>query len=181
MKDDVFSNRLFVKIAFISVSSGARAHAHRTPCRRWANRVGCKWGWTDLTGFCLFSSVGVRLVPKRQKNTDARTNYAVKSATARALISSKTKGPGEKGAPRNHTKNFVSETGRFLVQIAYDSYGRDRAPFWPWGNIRRPLLLPAPLFYCSGLHKSKKPVPCMKWPDSDAYVSWHHRIPGGSL
>ena len=40
------------------------------------------------------------------------------------------------------------------ADFPYDSYGKNRAPFLPflgegfWGNIRRPLLLPAPLFYC---------------------------------
>ena len=35
----------------------------RTYLRRWANGVARKWGWTDLTRFCFFSAVGVRLVP----------------------------------------------------------------------------------------------------------------------
>ena len=30
---------------------------------RWANRVVHKWGRSDLTGFCLSSFVGIRLVP----------------------------------------------------------------------------------------------------------------------
>ena len=70
----------------------------------------------------------------------------------RQLVSSKAKGPREKGVPRNHHREISSRKNecRFL----YDSCGRDRSPFWPflgegvWGNIRRPLVLPVPLFYC---------------------------------
>ena len=64
-----------------------------------------------------------------------------------SFVSNKTKGPGEKGAPRNHPVDFE-------CRFPYDSYGRDRAPFWPflgegfWGNIQRPLVLPARLVYC---------------------------------
>ena len=67
-------------------------------------------------------------------------------------ISSKNKGAGIE--PQKSSRNFVSETVDFECRFPYDSYGRDRAPFWPflgegfWGNIRRPLVLPAPLFYC---------------------------------
>ena len=70
------------------------------------------------------------------------------------LLSSKTKGPGEKGAPRNHPEISAQKLADFECRFPYGSYGRDRAPFWPllgegfWGNIRRPLLLPAPFVYC---------------------------------
>ena len=69
-------------------------------------------------------------------------------------VSSKTKGPGEEGAPTNHPEMSSRKLGDFECRYPYDSYRRDRAPFWPflgagfWGNIRRPLVLPAPLFYC---------------------------------
>ena len=70
------------------------------------------------------------------------------------IISSKAKGPGEKGAPRNHPESSSQTLANFECRFPYDSYGMDRAPSWPflgegfWGNIRRPLVLPAPLFYC---------------------------------
>ena len=53
--------------------------------------------------------------------------------------------PGEKG---------FQKLADFECRFPYDSYGRDRAPFWPFlgegfrGNIQQPLVLPAPLFYC---------------------------------
>ena len=54
------------------------------------------------------------------------------------------------GPPEIINRNFVSESGQFRVRISLaDSYGKNRAPFWPFlgegfgGNIRRPLLLPA--------------------------------------
>ena len=68
-------------------------------------------------------------------------------------ISSKPKGPGEKGAPRNHPEISSQKLADFECRVPYDSYGKNRAPFWPflgeglWGNIRRPLLLLALLVY----------------------------------
>ena len=47
---------------------------------------------------------------------------------------------------------------KFCLRFPYDSYGRGRAAFWPflgegfWGNIRRPLVLPAPFFYLEREH-----------------------------
>ena len=73
---------------------------------------------------------------------------------ARCFFCSKTKGPGEKGAPRNHPEISSQKLADFERRFPYDSYGRDRAPFGPllgegfWGNIRRPLVLPVPLVYC---------------------------------
>ena len=32
-------------------------------CRRWEIGVVRRWGWADLTGFCIFRPVEVRLVP----------------------------------------------------------------------------------------------------------------------
>ena len=69
-------------------------------------------------------------------------------------FSSKTKGPGEEGAPRNHSEISSQEVADFECRFPHDFYAKNRAPFWPylregfWGNIRRPLLLPAPLVYC---------------------------------
>ena len=68
------------------------------------------------------------------------------------FVSSKTKGPEEKGAPRNHPEISSQELADFECRLPYDAYGRDSASFWPflgegfWGNIWPPLLLPAPLF-----------------------------------
>ena len=69
------------------------------------------------------------------------------------------RGRERKGPPEIITRNFVSEVADFESRFPYDSYGKNRAPFWAffgegfWGNIRRPLLLPAPLFYCRVLSK----------------------------
>ena len=76
------------------------------------------------------------------------------SFCARSFVSSKTKGLGEKGAPRNHPEISSQKLADFECRFPYDPFGRDRAPFWPflgegfWGNIQRPLVLPAPLFRC---------------------------------
>ena len=67
---------------------------------------------------------------------------------------SKPKGPEEKGAPRNHPEILSQKLAHFECRFPYDSYGRNGAPLWPflgegfWGNIRRPLVLLAPLVYC---------------------------------
>ena len=82
------------------------------------------------------------------KNTIAVVNGFCRS------ISSKTKGPGEKGAPRNHPETSSQKLADIGCRSPYDCYGRDRAPLWSflgegfWGNIQRPLVLPAPLVYC---------------------------------
>ena len=61
----------------------------------------------------------------------------------RGQVSSKQKGPG---APRNHTEISAQKVADFECRFPYDSYGKDRAPFWLfwgegfWGNIRRPPL-----------------------------------------
>ena len=68
-------------------------------------------------------------------------------------LSGKTKGPREDGAPRNHPEILSQKVADLERRFPYDSYGKNRAPFWPFlgeglcGNIRRPLLLPAPLLY----------------------------------
>ena len=73
-------------------------------------------------------------------------------ALIRSLLSSKRKGPGEEGAPRNHPEVSSQKVADFKCRLPYDSYVNNRAPFWPflgegfWGNIRRPILLPAPCF-----------------------------------
>ena len=43
------------------------------------------------------------------------------------LLSSKTKGPGEKGAPRNHPEMLSQKLADFECRCSYDSYGSDRA------------------------------------------------------
>ena len=64
------------------------------------------------------------------------------------------RGRERNGAPRNHPEISSQKLADFECRFPYDSYGKNRGPFWPflsegfWGNIRRPLLLPAPLFYC---------------------------------
>ena len=70
-----------------------------------------------------------------------------------AEVSNKTKGPGEEGAPRNHPEILSQKVADSECRFPYDSYGKNRALFWPclgegfWSNIRWPLLLPASLFY----------------------------------
>ena len=90
----------------------------------------------------------------RRKFRKLRSKFRVffwKLCSAESIVKQRGR---ERRGPQKSSRNFVSETGRFRVQIPYDSYGRDRAPFWPffgaafWGNIRRPLVLPAPLVYC---------------------------------
>ena len=46
------------------------------------------------------------------------------------LVSSKPKGPGEEGAPRNHPEISSQKVANVECRFTYDSYGRDRAPFW---------------------------------------------------
>ena len=61
---------------------------------------------------------------------------------------------GREGTPGNHPENSSQKVADFECRFPYDSYGKSRAPLWPflgegfWGSIRRPLLLPAPLFCC---------------------------------
>ena len=96
------------------------------------------WLWGEL--------VFLKTCNKIRQVTAGRINQAT--------ISSKTKGPGEKGAPRDHPEISSQRLANFECGFPYDSYGRDRASFWPllgegfWGNIRRALVLPAPLFFC---------------------------------
>ena len=79
--------------------------------------------------------------------------FCAKSSLAWVSFSSKAKGPGEEGAPRNHSEILSQKVADFECRFPYDAYGKSRAPFWSflgegfWGNIRQPLLLPAPLFY----------------------------------
>ena len=67
----------------------------------------------------------------------------------RTYISSKPEAPGKEGAPRNHPEISSQKVANFECRFPYDCYGRDTAPFWPflgagfWGNIQRPLVLPA--------------------------------------
>ena len=91
------------------------------------------------------------------------------------LLSSKQKGPGEEGAPRNHPEISSQKVANFECRFPYDSYGKSR----------RPLLLPAPLFYCStslwritgithGTLMSAHPISCMQarlWLLSDALAA----------
>ena len=61
------------------------------------------------------------------------------------LISSKTKGPGEKGAPRNHPEISSQKLVDFECRLPYDSYGRDRAPLWTiWFTAEERLPPPEP-------------------------------------
>ena len=91
-------------------------------------------------------SAGECLSKSSQRNVPAKTS--------RPCFSSKTKGPGEQGAPRNHPEISSQKVADCECRFLYDSHGKNRAPLWPflgeglWGNIRRPLLLKAPWFYC---------------------------------
>ena len=61
---------------------------------------------------------------------------------------------GRERPPEIIQKFRLSRVADFECRFPYDSYGKNRAPFWPfwgegfWGNIRRPILLPAPLSCC---------------------------------
>ena len=65
------------------------------------------------------------------------------------FFSSKQRGRERKGPPEIIQK-FRQKQADFECRFPYESYGRDRAPFWPflgegfWGKIWRPLVLPAP-------------------------------------
>ena len=48
------------------------------------------------------------------------------------FFSSETKGPGERGALRNHPEISSQKLADFECRFPYDSHGRDRAPFWPF-------------------------------------------------
>ena len=48
------------------------------------------------------------------------------------ITSSETKGPGEEGAPRNHPEISSQKVADFVRKFSYDSYGKNRAPFWPF-------------------------------------------------
>ena len=54
------------------------------------------------------------------------------SANTDQQTASKTMGPGEKGAPRNHPEISSQKMADFECRFPYNSYGRDRAPFWPF-------------------------------------------------
>ena len=49
----------------------------------------------------------------------------------RSLFSSTTKGPGEKGVPRNHPEKSSQKLADFECRVPCDSYGRDRPPVRP--------------------------------------------------
>ena len=72
-----------------------------------------------------------------------------------ACFSSATKGPGEEGAPRNHPEISFRKWPISSADLPMTPMERTDHHFGPflgrriWGNIRRPLLLPAPLFYQS--------------------------------
>ena len=93
--------------------------------------------------FRFYLRENIRMYPRsgfRSGGTSAKIR-----SQKRAPISSKTKWPGEKGAPRNHPEISPRKLVDFECRFSYDSCGRDRAPFWPflgegfWGNIRCPL------------------------------------------
>ena len=46
-------------------------------------------------------------------------------------LSSKTKGPGEEWGPRNHPEVSSQKVADFQCRCPYDSYGKNRALFWP--------------------------------------------------
>ena len=58
--------------------------------------------------------------------------------------------PGVEGALRKHPEMSSQKVADLECGSPYDSYRKNRAPSWPflgdgfWGNIQRPLLLPAP-------------------------------------
>ena len=67
------------------------------------------------------------------------------------IFNSKPKGRGEKGPPKSSSEISSQKLADFECRFPYDSYGRAQHHFSGegfWGNILRPLVLPAPLFYC---------------------------------
>ena len=93
------------------------------------------------------------------------------------VSAAKQRGWERKGPPRNHPEISSQKVADFECRFSYDSCGQNRAPFRPvskkefWGIIRRPLLLPAPLFYCwlcttNLIHLLR------------AHCLWHFRWPG---
>ena len=74
-------------------------------------------------------------------------NFAGMSRTFGGVqASSKTKGPGEKGAHRNHPE-ILSETGDFECRFPYDSYGSPEnrgVRRSVWGSVSRALRAPGP-------------------------------------
>ena len=67
------------------------------------------------------------------------------------VFSSKPKGPGEKGAPRNHPDISSQKLADFECIFPYDSYGRDNhfGPFWEkdFGAISGGPFLSQPLWF----------------------------------
>ena len=110
----------------------------------WEGRGGplTKWGWrgrgpTSHDILWRFSSrplFGVPFWPSQKKATH-KTNLIPthsRDNPEKLFIGSKTKGPGEKGAPRNHPEISSQKLADFECRFPYDSYGRDGAPFWPF-------------------------------------------------
>ena len=71
------------------------------------------------------------------------------------LLINKTKRPGEEWGHQKSSRNFVSESDRFQVQIALYMAAMEKQSTKSallgrriWGHIRQPLLLPVPVFYC---------------------------------
>ena len=67
------------------------------------------------------------------------------------LSAVKQRGRERKGAPRNHQEISSQKLADFECRFPDDSYGRDRAPFWPFlgeGFWRQYPGAPSPLFYC---------------------------------
>ena len=139
---------------------------------------GVFWG---PEGFCILQ--GAQEIKRLGKKGE--TLKRAKDVFAKNVINirSKTKGPGERG-PQKSSRNFVSETAPdFECRLPYDSCVRDRAAFWPflgegfWGNIRRPLVLPAPLFSTSDKNSNKS-----TWQDKKTrawrvrHASWATKI-----
>ena len=56
----------------------------------------------------------------------------LRNNTCQLRVSSKAKGPGEKGAPGDHPETSSQKLANFECRFPYDSYGRDRAPFCPF-------------------------------------------------
>ena len=84
-------------------------------------------------------------------------------------VSSKNEGDR---APRNHPEISRQKLADFECRFPHTSYGRDRAPSWPflgerfWGNILRPLVLPGPfVLLLIQEHREKSSWPCAHSPE----------------
>ena len=71
-----------------------------------------------FTCFCIPEHDMIRESGGREQEGIKCFAPTIPSVSGDGIINSNTKGPGEKGAPRNQQEIFVPESGRFRVQIS---------------------------------------------------------------